>query len=146
MDVVTSEAFLSFAKNIGVGVIAVVGGALICGATAGTGCIIIASAVVGAAANVGAEEALDCAYRQCGEFSLGELSGDAFQGAVIGGSSGYLNAQLGTALGADKPVGLLLATWNYGASATSAAVVDQARERAALAFVKYLVEQTVGGS
>ena len=143
---VTSESFLTFAKNIGVGVMAVAGGALICGATAGAGCIVIASAAVGAAANVVSGEALDCAYRECGEFSLAELSGDVVQGVVIGASSGYLNTQLSGALGADTPaIGLLSASWNYGVSATGAALLDQSRERAALAFVKYLVEQSVGG-
>lgn len=146
LDAITSEEFLSFAKNLGVAVIAVAGGAMLCGATAGAGCIVVASAAVGAAANVGAEEALDCAYRQCGEFSADELTGDLVQGAVIGGSTAALNTQLASLLGSSSPIGIVPAALKYGIGPTAAAITDQGIERVGVTVLKHLLERTFGGS
>jgi hypothetical protein len=141
---VTSQELAEFAKNIGVAVVATVAGAALC--STGVGCVVIAAAI-GAGVNIAAEEGLDCAYRECGQLSPTEILGDGLQGAVIGASSRYLNTRLAGALGASKPaVGVLVASWQYGVNETGVAVASQAGERAALAFVKYLVEQTVGGS
>lgn len=140
---VTSQGFVEFAKNVGVATVAITGGVALC--STGAGCIIVAAAVIGGGANFVAEESLDCLYRECLDFSVGELNGDLLQGYVIGASTGVLNTQLASLLGSSAPqVGLLRAGWEYGLDATGAAVATQAGERAVVTFLKYLVEETVG--
>ena len=145
-DGLTSERFVSILKNIGVAVVAVAGGVLICGASAGVGCVVIAAAVVGAGTNMVAEEGMDCLYRTCGDWSYSEAGGDALQGALLGGTSGFFNVRLAQYLGAPKvAIGLLGAVQQYGVSATAGALVEQSVPRGIAWFIKFAMEQGYGG-
>ena len=137
-DLVPREV-LGIAKNAGVAVVAVGLGVAFCGT--GVGCIVVASAAVGAVANNFAGEGVDCVYGSCGELSVDETVNRAFEGAVIGATSAYVGTNMSIQLGADKPaIGVIEAINTYGMRDTVAAMSGTATEQALAQILRALIE------
>ena len=136
-DFVSSEEFVGFLKDLGVSALAVAGGALICGTSAGVGCVMIAAGAVGAATNVGAEELMDCMYRECDGISASELIGEGAEGFFLGATTGFLNFRAARAFGAERlTIGVISSLSNYGAAATGNMLVEQLVPRILAWFTK----------
>ena len=136
-DLVPREV-LDIAKNTGVAVIAVAGGVALCGT--GVGCIVVASAAIGAGVNVAGSESVDCLYGSCMEFSMQEQVSQALEGAVIGGSSGYVRTNMSISLGSDQPaIGVIDAINTHGLQNTVAAMSRTSTEQALGRILRILI-------